>query len=85
MPLDKVFWGAIYGRLTCPYGHTWSVHQQLPSGEGEQEAKKAKVDETQGEGAKVDDAQAPESKSEGRRAKCGVAFSCLFLFEVVLL
>ena len=43
MPLDKQFWGAIYGRATCPFGHSWSLHQHIPS--DEHNAKKAKADD----------------------------------------
>ena len=28
-PLEKTFWDALYGQLTDPFGHTWSIHQQL--------------------------------------------------------
>ena len=30
MPLDKMFWGAIYGDLTDKYGIFWGLHYQLP-------------------------------------------------------
>ncbi len=29
MPLDNQFWGERYGQLTDPYGHHWSVSQQV--------------------------------------------------------
>ncbi len=29
MPLDNTFWGERYGQLTDPYGHHWSVSQQV--------------------------------------------------------
>jgi uncharacterized glyoxalase superfamily protein PhnB len=45
MPLDKQFWGAIYGRATCPYGHSWSVHQHVEES-SDPAPKKAKDDAT---------------------------------------
>jgi len=29
MPLDNTFWGERYGQLTDPYGHHWSISQQV--------------------------------------------------------
>ena len=29
MPLAKQFWGAIYGQMTDPFGHKWSVSQTV--------------------------------------------------------
>jgi PhnB protein len=30
MPLDKQFWGEKYGQLRDPFGHVWSLSQQVP-------------------------------------------------------
>ena len=29
MPLAKMFWGSLYGHLVDPFGHKWSVTQEL--------------------------------------------------------
>jgi PhnB protein len=29
MPIDNTFWGERYGQLTDPYGHHWSLSQQI--------------------------------------------------------
>ena len=29
MPIDNQFWGERYGQLSDPYGHTWSLSQQV--------------------------------------------------------
>ena len=30
MPIDNQFWGERYGQLSDPYGHNWSISQQVP-------------------------------------------------------
>lgn len=30
MPVDKMFWGAVYGDLIDKYGFGWGLHYQLP-------------------------------------------------------
>ena len=29
MPLERQFWGALYGRLRDPFGHEWSLISQM--------------------------------------------------------
>ena len=29
MPLEKMFWGAQYGKFVDPFGHEWGINQQL--------------------------------------------------------
>lgn len=29
MPLEKTFWGAIYGQVEDPFGHRWAFNQQV--------------------------------------------------------
>ena len=29
MPVQDMFWGARYGRVSDPYGHEWGINQQL--------------------------------------------------------
>lgn len=31
MPVQKMFWGARYGKILDPFGHEWGVNQQLES------------------------------------------------------
>ncbi len=39
MPLDNQFWGERYGQLTDPYGHHWSVSQQVNMSKKEKDEK----------------------------------------------
>jgi GH24 family phage-related lysozyme (muramidase) len=39
MPLDNQFWGERYGQLTDPYGHHWSVSQQVSMTKKEKDEK----------------------------------------------
>jgi uncharacterized glyoxalase superfamily protein PhnB len=39
MPLDNMFWGERYGQLTDPYGHHWSVSQQVNMSKKERDEK----------------------------------------------
>jgi PhnB protein len=29
MPLDNTFWGMRYGQFKDPFGHSWSIGQQM--------------------------------------------------------
>ena len=29
MPVQKMFWGARYGKIVDPFGHEWGINQQL--------------------------------------------------------
>ena len=33
-PLEKQFWGALYGQVTDPFGYTWSIATDLPVEKG---------------------------------------------------
>lgn len=35
MPLERQFWGEKYGQLRDPFGHLWSLSQQVPMSEAE--------------------------------------------------
>lgn len=39
MPLDNQFWGERYGQLTDPFGHTWSMSQQIKMSKAERDEK----------------------------------------------
>src|SRR5262245_16082605 len=43
MPLQKMFWGAYYGKIVDPFGHEWGINQQLT--EQSEEETKAAADE----------------------------------------
>ena len=51
MPLNNQFWGERYGQLADPFGHRWSLSQQVKMTEEEMEAleKAAMEMMTQGE------------------------------------
>lgn len=40
MPVQDMFWGARYGKISDPFGHEWGINQQLrePSHEEEKQA-----------------------------------------------
>ncbi|HZY47807.1 MAG TPA: VOC family protein, partial [Candidatus Bathyarchaeia archaeon] len=35
MPIDNQFWGERYGQFTDPYGHHWSMSQQISMSKAE--------------------------------------------------
>jgi PhnB protein len=35
MPIDNMFWGERYGQLTDPFGHKWSMSQQISMSKAE--------------------------------------------------
>ena len=39
MPLDNMFWGERYGQLTDPFGHHWSLSEQIKMSKAEREEK----------------------------------------------
>jgi len=39
MPLDNVFWGERYGQLTDPFGHHWSLSEQIKMSKAERDEK----------------------------------------------
>src|SRR5467141_5133108 len=39
MPLDNMFWGERYGQLTDPYGHAWSIAEQVKMSKAERDEK----------------------------------------------
>jgi PhnB protein len=39
MPLDNQFWGERYGQLTDPFGHTWSMSEQVKMSKAERDEK----------------------------------------------
>jgi PhnB protein len=39
MPLDNQFWGERYGQLTDPFGHTWSMSEQVKMSKAEKDEK----------------------------------------------
>ncbi|MCI4325591.1 MAG: VOC family protein [Thermoplasmata archaeon] len=39
MPLDTQFWGEKYGQLRDPFGHVWSLSQQVPMSAAERDRK----------------------------------------------
>jgi PhnB protein len=39
MPIDNQFWGERYGQLTDPYGHHWSLSQQISMSKKERDEK----------------------------------------------
>ena len=39
MPLDNQFWGERYGQLTDPFGHTWSMSEQIKMSKAERDEK----------------------------------------------
>jgi len=41
MPVQAMFWGALYGKLVDPYGHEWGINQQRQVLTPEQEAANA--------------------------------------------
>ena len=43
MPLDNQFWGERYGQLTDPYGHHWSLSQQVNMTKKEKDEKQKKA------------------------------------------
>jgi PhnB protein len=41
MPLQDMFWGARYGQLVDPFGHTWSIAKQIEEPSPEEIKKRA--------------------------------------------
>ena len=39
MPLDNMFWGERYGQLTDPFGHAWSIAEQVKMSKSERDEK----------------------------------------------
>lgn len=39
MPLDNQFWGERYGQLSDPFGHTWSMSEQVKMSKAEKDEK----------------------------------------------
>jgi len=39
MPLDNMFWGERYGQLTDPFGHHWSLSEQIKMSKAERDEK----------------------------------------------
>jgi uncharacterized glyoxalase superfamily protein PhnB len=39
MPLDNMFWGERYGQLTDPFGHHWSLSEQIKMSKAEKDEK----------------------------------------------
>jgi hypothetical protein len=39
MPLDNQFWGERYGQLTDPFGHAWSMAEQVKMSKAERDEK----------------------------------------------
>jgi PhnB protein len=39
MPLDNTFWGERYGQLTDPFGHHWSISEQIKMSKAERDEK----------------------------------------------
>ena len=39
MELDDQFWGERYGQLRDPFGHIWSLSQQVPMSQAEKDRK----------------------------------------------
>src|SRR3989442_15957626 len=39
MPLDNMFWGERYGQLTDPFGHHWSLSEQIKMSKTERDKK----------------------------------------------
>ena len=39
MPLDNQFWGERYGQLTDPFGHNWSLSEQVKMSKAEKDEK----------------------------------------------
>jgi PhnB protein len=39
MPLDNMFWGERYGQLTDPFGHAWSIAEQVKMSKAERDEK----------------------------------------------
>jgi PhnB protein len=40
MPMADMFWGERYGQLKDPFGHHWSISQQIPMSKAEMDAKR---------------------------------------------
>jgi PhnB protein len=40
MPMADMFWGERYGQLQDPFGHHWSISQQIPMSKAEMDAKR---------------------------------------------
>jgi PhnB protein len=57
MPLADMFWGARYGQFTDPYGHRWSVSQELKQ-MSDEEMKEAAESTLQEKGTLMGDAAA---------------------------
>ena len=51
MPLNNQFWGERYGQLADPFGHRWSLSQQVHMTEEEMEALEKAAMEMMGQGA----------------------------------
>ena len=41
MPVQDMFWGARYGKITDPFGHEWGINQQLENLSPEEEQARA--------------------------------------------
>ncbi|MEP6787604.1 MAG: VOC family protein [Acidobacteriota bacterium] len=41
MPVQDMFWGARYGKITDPFGHEWGINQQLEELTAEEEQARA--------------------------------------------
>lgn len=60
MPLDNQFWGERYGQLTDPFGHNWSLSEQVKMSKAEKDEKQKQAMAMFSQGQQ---AEAPEQAS----------------------